>query len=101
MNLAKRKLVTIIILDSLEEDVIQDLKSLGIKGYTTSPAQGEGLSHVRDSAWEGTNRKIETIVREETALKIMQLMAEKYFEKYSAIAYLSDVEVLRKERFQS
>ncbi len=99
MNLEPRKLVTIIILDTLEEDVIQDLKTLGIKGYTTSPAQGEGLSHLRDSAWEGMNRKIETIVREETAYRILELMKEKYFEKYSAIAYLSDVFVLRKDRF--
>ncbi|MCC5814344.1 MAG: hypothetical protein JJT78_06275 [Leptospira sp.] len=99
MNLEKRKLVTIIILDSLERDVLDDLKSLGVSGYTSSPAQGEGLSHIRDSAWEGQNRKIETIVKDDTAFKIMERMSEKYFEKYSAIAYLSDVEVLRKERF--
>lgn len=100
MNLEKRKLVTIIILDVLEKDMIQDLKSLGVKGFTVSIANGEGLSHVRDNPWEGTNVRIETIVREDTAEKIFQLLAERYFDRYSVIAYVSDVQVFRKEKFQ-
>jgi len=99
MKLEPRKLVTIIILDSLEKDVIDDIKALGVKGYTISTAQGEGLNHTRDNQWEGVNRKIETIVREKTAQKIIELMSKKYFEKYGAIAFLSDVYVLRKEKF--
>jgi nitrogen regulatory protein PII len=40
------KMLTIIALDSLEQRLIDDLKACGIKGYTISEVQGEGLTPV-------------------------------------------------------
>ncbi|WCL50845.1 P-II family nitrogen regulator [Leptospira sp. GIMC2001] len=101
MKLEKRKLVTIIIQDTMEKDVIENIKSLGIKGYTISPASGEGISQVRNNAWEGSNVRIETILREETALNLMKLMGELYFDLYGVIVFSQDVEVIRKDKFDS
>jgi len=101
MKLEKRKLVTIIIQDVLEKDVISDIQNLGIKGYTCSPATGEGLNHTRDSGWEGRNVRIETIVKEETSIKVMEMLSKNYFDKYSVVAFLQDVEVFRKEKFMN
>ena len=93
------KLVTVIALDSLEERLVKDLKGCGIKGYTIEEAKGEGLQSSHFTDWEGRNIRIETLVNEETALVIMQMLSDHYFEKYGVIAFTSTVEVLRKERF--
>jgi hypothetical protein len=53
------------------------------------------------SDWEGRNIKIETLAREEVLANILDLLGNKYFDKYSIIAFVSTVEVLRRERFLS
>ncbi len=99
MKLVPLKMVTIIALDSLADRIIKDLKLCGIKGYTISEVEGEGLQSKHLSGWEGRNVRIDTLVKEDLALTIMQLLSEKYFDKYSVIAFVSTVEVLRKEKF--
>ncbi len=99
MNLSLIQLITIISLDVLEERIIEDLKSLGVKGYTVSEAHGEGLSVRRDDNWEGRNIRIEILANDELTEKIFTLLQEKYFPIYKMIAFSQDVKVLRKEKF--
>lgn len=98
-TLAPVKMITIIALDSLEKRIIEDLKSCGVKGYTVSNVEGEGLHARHFSPWEGRNIRIETLTNEERASNIMNLLSEHYFEKYGIVAFVSTVEVLRQERF--
>lgn len=93
------QLLTIIALDSLEVELTELIKSLGAKGYTVSDAKGEGLSTIRESEWEGKNIRIETLVSEEVAEKIMDILMEKYFNKYKMICFVHDVKILRREKF--
>jgi nitrogen regulatory protein P-II 2 len=99
MNLNSIQLITIISLDVLEERIVQDLKTLGVKGYTVSEARGEGLSVRRDDNWEGRNIRIEILANEEKLEKIFTLLQEKYFPKYKMIAFSYPVNVLRREKF--
>ncbi len=99
MKLVPLKMVTIIALDSLADRIIKDLKLCGIKGYTISEVEGEGLQSKHLSGWEGRNVRIDTLVKDELVYPIMELLSEKYFDKYSVIAFVSTVEVLRKEKF--
>ena len=99
MKLAKAKLVTIVIENELKDKLIQDLKKFSIKGYTIKDAKGEGLNNKNIDQWSGGNSYIEIIVKEEKALKILEHLNNKYLGKYSCIVYLSDVEVLREEKF--
>jgi nitrogen regulatory protein P-II 2 len=99
MKLVPLKLVTIIALDALSERIIKDLKQCGIKGYTITHVEGEGLQGKHFTDWEGRNVRIETLVNEEVSVNIMQWLADHYFHKYSVIAFVSTVEVLRKEKF--
>lgn len=94
------KKVTIICDDALEIHIVEDLKKCGVKGYTLEEAKGYGIHSTRDNELEGRNIKIETIVDEETSCKIFSLLEEKYFKKLIIIAYVSDVKILRKEKFQ-
>lgn len=93
------KLVTIIADEALEKKLIADIKRLGAKGYTIGKAHGEGAKGERMSEWEGENLRLETLVSEQVAEKIMTRLAEEYFPNYTIIAYLSDVAVLRGEKF--
>jgi nitrogen regulatory protein P-II 2 len=100
MNFITVKLVTIVALDSLSDRIITDIKSCGCKGYTITEVEGEGLHGKHFTNWEGRNVRIDTLVKAEVAEKIFSLIAEKYFDKYSIIAYVTDAQVLRKERFE-
>ena len=99
MKLTKAKLVKIVIENDLKDKLIKDLKTFSIKGYTIKEAKGEGLNGKNFDQWSGGNSSIEIIVREEKALKILEMLNNKYIGKYSCIVYLSDVEVLREEKF--
>ncbi|MFN4082057.1 MAG: P-II family nitrogen regulator [Bacteroidia bacterium] len=101
IKLVPVKLVTIIALDALEQKIIKDIKACGSKGYTITEVEGEGLNGKHFTDWEGRNIRIDTLVKNEVAEKIMETLAEKYFEKYSIVAFVSTVEVLRKERFEN
>jgi nitrogen regulatory protein P-II 2 len=61
--------------------------------------EGEGLNGQHFTDWEGRNVRIETLASDEKVLQIMKMLSENYFEKYSIIAFVTTVEVLRKERF--
>ncbi|MCZ8238352.1 MAG: hypothetical protein O9346_03640 [Leptospiraceae bacterium] len=93
------KLVTIIALDSLEAKIVQDMDKLEIRGYTISPAHGKGLHSKKISDWEGTNIRIESLVSEEKGKKLVEMIRDKYLNKYGVVLFVSDVEVLRPERY--
>jgi nitrogen regulatory protein P-II 2 len=99
MNYIRVKLITIVALDSIASRIVQDLKLCGSKGYTISKVEGEGMHGGHFTDWEGRNVRIETLVKEEVAEKIMQMLQDKYFEKYSIIAFATDAQVLRGNRF--
>ena len=93
------KLVTIITEGLLKDQVIEILKSHGTTGYTVTRAEGEGSRGVQASHWEGPNQRIESIVTPAMGDAIMESIADKFFDDYSVIAWLSNVEVLRGEKF--
>lgn len=101
IKLVPVKLVTIIALDALSQKLIKVIKDCGSKGYTITEVEGEGLNTQHFTDWEGRNIRIETLVKDEVAEKIMSTLAEQFFNRYSIVAFVSTVEVLRKERFES
>jgi len=94
------KMITIVALDSLQNRLVADLKNCGIKGYTIVEVEGEGLYEQHFTDWEGRNIRIETLASDDKILSIMKMLSENYFEKYGVIAFITNVEVFRKERFE-
>lgn len=93
------KLVTIITEGLLKEQIVALLKEHGSTGYTAVRADGEGSRGVHASHWEGPNMKIQSITTPEVADTIMEGISEKYFDHYAVVAWLSDISVLRGEKF--
>ncbi|NHK38616.1 P-II family nitrogen regulator [Thermus thermophilus] len=99
MELKRLKLVTIVAESLLEKRLVEEIKRLGAKGYTITPARGEGSRGIRSVDWEGQNIRLETIVSEEVALRILQRLHEEYFPHYAVIAYVENVWVVRGEKY--
>ena len=99
MDLVPLKLVTIVAESLLEKRLVEEVKRLGAKGYTITPARGEGSRGIRSVYWEGQNIRLETIVSEEVALRILQRLQEEYFPHYAVIAYVENVWVVRGEKY--
>ena len=99
MELVPLKLVTIVAESLLEKRLVEEVKRLGAKGYTITPARGEGSRGIRSVDWEGQNIRLETIVSEEVALRILQRRQEEYFPHYAVIAYVENVWVVRGEKY--
>ena len=99
MELVPLKLVTIVAESLLEKRLVEEVKRLGAKGYTITPARGEGSRGIRSVDWEGQNIRLETIVSEEVALRILQRLQEEYFPHYAVSAYVENVWVVRGEKY--
>lgn len=100
MRTTRMKLVTIVAEPVLEDRLIQEIKQLGATGYTLTSASGEGTRGVHASAWLGHNARIEVVATPELADRILEHLAHDYFRDYAVIAYMSDVDVVRGEKYR-
>mgnify|MGYP003556395442 FL=1 len=90
-----RTLLTVISEAALEKKLVADLDQLGAPGWTISDARGRGHHGARNADWgtEG-NIRVEIICARELAERIVS-----YYADFAMVCYLSQVEVLRPERF--
>jgi nitrogen regulatory protein PII len=97
---ALRKLLTIVCEAALETTLLEELESLGAHGYTVTDARGKGSRGRRDATWgPHANSRIEVLCNAQTASAISQALRERYYDNYSMILFVADVEVLRPEKF--
>ncbi len=99
MQTVPLKLVTIIAETVLADKIAADLMRLGARGFTVTEARGEGSRHLRAGEIPGQNTKIESVVSEPVAARIVEHVAQEYFNHYAAIVYVSDVAVVRGEKY--
>jgi len=95
-----RKLLTIVCEATLETSLLRELESLGTHGYTVTDARGKGSRGRRDANWSPhANIRIEVLCNAQAAGAICQAMRERYYDNYSMVLFVADVEVLRPEKF--
>ena len=99
MILKQRKLLTIVSEVTIENRLLKDLERLGAKGYTVSAAHGKGPRDQRTGDLEGGNIRIETVVSNEVLEKILETLTQNYFPHYACTTWVSQVEVVRDERY--
>lgn len=100
MDRYTRKLVTIICEADLEHALSDDLMRLGVHGYTVTDARGRGHHGVREASWShSSNIRIEVVCDEKVAVLIAEHLKECYYRNFAMILFMSDVEVLRPEKF--
>lgn len=99
MKTVPMKRVTIIGDDTVKYRIIQEVQELGATGYTDCGVHGKGARGIRPRHAEPANTKIEVIATPEVAQRILEHIAQYYFDNYAMIAFLDDVEVIRGEKF--
>ncbi|MEJ2540000.1 MAG: transcriptional regulator [Gemmatimonadota bacterium] len=99
METTQATLVTIVAERLLKDRLTTKIRELGAKGFTLTEVQGEGTHIIPAHEWEGPSVKIETLVREDVADRIVEAVA-RYFEHHAVIVYLSDARVVRVRKFR-
>jgi len=99
MNTVPLSLLTIIAESILKERLIHDLRNAGARGYTITDAEGEGIRQRRVSEILGSNIRLETIVSPEVADRLLHVISTEYFERYAVVAFLTEVNVIRGEKY--
>jgi len=100
MDLTTRKLVTIVTEAALEDTLVRDIETLGAHGYTITDARGKGSRGLRGATWAPhANIRIEVLCNAVTALALCAALRERYYDNYSMVMYVGEVDVLRPEKF--
>ena len=100
MHTEKRTLLTVFTESTIEPVLVRDMDRMGIKGYTISDARGKGSRGVRDASWdESRNIRIEVICARAQAESLLAHLQARYYSNYAMVAFFSEVEVLRPEKF--
>lgn len=79
--------------------MIHEIRSAGAKGFTVTDVSGEGSRQRRVSELLGDNVKIEVIAKREVADKVLVVLQKEYFSRYAVIAYMSEIQVVREEKY--
>lgn len=100
MNGNARKLLTIVTEAALEGALVRDIERLGANGYTITDARGKGSRGVRNASWDASsNIRVEVVCDAETAEAIAAHLRRHYSDDYAMILMMTDVEVLRPDKF--
>ena len=94
------KLLTIVTEAALENELTGVLERLGASGYTIVNARGKGSRGIRDAGWStDSNIRVEVICDAVMAETIADYMQEHYYRDYAMVLFVSDVGVMRPEKF--
>ncbi|MEM7053360.1 MAG: hypothetical protein AAF446_02315 [Pseudomonadota bacterium] len=105
MDHYKASKVVIITEKMILDKVAALIEAAGARGYTVTPAGGKGSRGVRSTnraaVVDGfSNVKIEVITSsKDAANQIADQVAEQFFDNYSGITYLEQVEIVRPDKF--
>ncbi len=100
MKLYKVKLLTITCEILAQKNIIEILKKHDITGYTTYEVEGNGERGLRGQGFKNEkNIKVEVIMREEKLSDIVEEISRTLFANFATVLYVSDVGVVRTEKF--
>lgn len=96
----RRKLLTVVTEAAIEHELTREIERLGAHGYTVSDARGKGSRGSRNADWQASaNIRIEIVCTDDTACAIATSLNERYYDNFAMILFMSDVEVLRPQKF--
>ena len=100
MKLYDVKLLTITCEILAQKNVIEILKNHEITGYTSYEVDGNGEKGLRGQGIQAEkNVKVEVIMREEKLSVVIEDISRTLFPDFTIILYVSDVGVVRTEKF--
>lgn len=93
-------LLTIVCESHARGRVLDLLRTTGAHGWTLFPVEGTGAQGGRPADIpEYTNLQIQVIVKPPVANEILEQLGRDFFPRYAMVAFTSDIQVLRAEKF--
>ena len=100
MKLYNVKLLTITCEILAQKNIIEILKKHEITGYTSYEVDGNGARGLRGQGLQTEkNVKVEVIMREEKLSDVIEEISRTLFADFAIVLYVSDVGVVRTEKF--
>ena len=100
MKLYPVKLLTITCEILAQENILEILKKYEITGYTKYEVDGNGDRGLRGQGFKNEkNIKIEVIIQQEKLQDVVEEISRTQFANFAIVLYVSDVGVLRPEKF--
>ena len=100
MKTHPRTLLVVIAEAALERQLVADVKRLGAQGYTVIDVRGGGARGDRGADWDADRSiQMEVICDDAVAGKIADHIHQSYFEDYAVTVCITEVGVLRPEKF--
>ena len=100
MKLYNVKLLTITCEILAQKNIIDILKNHEITGYTSYEVDGNGEKGLRGQGIQAEkNVKVEVIMRDEKLSDVIEDISRTLFPDFTIILYVSDVGVVRTEKF--
>ncbi len=94
------KLLTVICEILAQKNVLDILTKHNITGYTTFEVEGNGARGLRGQGLKNEkNVKVEVLMQEEKLHDVVEEIARTLFTNFAIVLYVSDVGVLRSEKF--
>ncbi len=94
------KLLTITCEILAQKNIIEILKKHEITGYTTYEVEGNGARGLRGQGFRNEkNVKVEIIMKEEKLQDVVEEISRTLFTNFAIVLYVSDVGVVRTEKF--
>ncbi|KGA04627.1 MAG: hypothetical protein GM43_3725 [actinobacterium acMicro-4] len=82
-----------------EKNLVVIVRSSVTRAYTVSTTHGEDPRNQRAGDISGENIRIESVLSEAVLDEVLAKVAADYFPHYALSAWVTDVEVLRDERY--
>ena len=100
MKFFKVKLLTITCEILAQKNVIEILHKHKVSGYTTYEVDGDGSRGIRGQGLKNEkNVKIEVVLSEDKLQDIVEEITRTMFSNFAIIVYVSDVGVVRPDKF--
>ncbi len=99
MQLHPLKLVTVVTEKVLRDQIVQEILDLGATGCTHADVLGTGSRGARKDDVFGGNVRIEVVCSPSVAEAILTFVSHHFFERYACIAWITEVSVVRGERY--
>ena len=100
MTTYSMKLVTVITEALTKVPLCRLLSEVGAHGYTVIPVEGMGSKGIREGDLpEYANIQVEVILQPAAAEVLLGRLEKDFFSCYAMVAYVTDVGVLRLEKF--
>lgn len=94
------KLVTLVAESVLADRLVIELGRLGASGWTITEARGDGSRGVRTGPLTGENIRLEAVVDAAVAERLLETLHRDYFPHFALVAWVSDVQVVRGEKYR-